>query len=131
MSTIQTGTTTTTAITTTGDTTGNLILTADTGLIDASSTTGALTIPKGTTAQRPSSPVSGMQRYNTTLSTFEIYTAGAWNPLTVGSYNYTASYLIVAGGGGGGREDYSSGTGGGAGAGGLVTGTTTLSLGSV
>lgn len=35
--------------------------------------TGAVTIPVGTTAQRPSSPEVGMLRYNSTLSQYEIY----------------------------------------------------------
>ena len=33
--------------------------------------TGAMLVPSGTTAQRPASPVVGMQRWNTTL--------GNWN----------------------------------------------------
>jgi hypothetical protein len=35
--------------------------------------TGSLQIPSGTTAQRPTSPVPGMLRYNTTLSNYEWY----------------------------------------------------------
>ena len=42
--------------------------------------TGSLTIPKGTTAQRPSSPADGMMRYNTTESKFEVYN-GMWLPM--------------------------------------------------
>jgi hypothetical protein len=38
-------------------------------------------IPIGTTAQRPGSPSAGMMRYNTDLSVFEGYRAGAWNTL--------------------------------------------------
>ena len=34
---------------------------------------GSVVIPTGTTAQRPSSPVNGMMRYNTTLNVVEIY----------------------------------------------------------
>ena len=40
------------------------------------SSTGALTVPSGTTAQRPSSPVNGMLRYNTTIPQLEIYLNG-------------------------------------------------------
>jgi hypothetical protein len=40
--------------------------------------TGYLQLAAGTTAQRPSSPVAGMMRYNTDLSTFEMYQFGAW-----------------------------------------------------
>jgi hypothetical protein len=41
--------------------------------------TGAVTIPAGTTAQRPSPAVNGMFRYNTSNSTFEAYISGSWN----------------------------------------------------
>jgi hypothetical protein len=41
-------------------------------------TTGYLTLPSGTTAQRPSSPVNGMMRYNTTLSRVEGYANNSW-----------------------------------------------------
>lgn len=40
--------------------------------------TDAIQLPAGTTAQRPSSPVDGMQRYNSTLNTMEAYVNGAW-----------------------------------------------------
>ena len=40
--------------------------------------TGAITVPVGTTAQRPASPVNGMMRYNTTTAHLEGYVAGAW-----------------------------------------------------
>lgn len=39
--------------------------------------TGATTIPRGTTAQRPGSPVNGMIRYNTDLNKLETY-INAW-----------------------------------------------------
>ena len=37
--------------------------------------------PKGTTAQRPASPILGGLRYNTTLNSFESYNGSAWVPL--------------------------------------------------
>jgi hypothetical protein len=40
--------------------------------------TGAITLPAGTTAQEPSSPVQGMLRFNTTTSQFEGYNGTAW-----------------------------------------------------
>lgn len=42
------------------------------------SSTGALILPVGTTAQRPASPVNGMLRYNTTLLRVEGYANNAW-----------------------------------------------------
>jgi hypothetical protein len=40
--------------------------------------TGALAISKGTTAQRPASPTSSMLRFNTTTAEFEGYNGTAW-----------------------------------------------------
>ena len=48
-------------------------------------TTTALELPDGTTAQRPGSPVAGMIRYNTSLSTFEGYKGGAWGAIGGGA----------------------------------------------
>ena len=45
------------------------------------SSTGAITVPVGTTAQRPSPPVQGMIRYNTTTGKFEGYDGTAWQNL--------------------------------------------------
>ena len=47
--------------------------------------TGSLTVPSGTTAQRPATATNGMLRYNTTESTLETYTTD-WLPLTIGFY---------------------------------------------
>lgn len=47
-------------------------------------TTNNLTLPSGTTAQRPASPTDGMIRYNTDVATngeVELYQAGAWRSL--------------------------------------------------
>jgi hypothetical protein len=44
--------------------------------------TGSITMPVGTTAQRPSTPVDGMLRYNTTISNMEIYINSSWVTLT-------------------------------------------------
>jgi hypothetical protein len=47
-------------------------------------TTNNLTLPSGTTAQRPASPTNGMLRYNTDVATngeVELYQAGAWRSL--------------------------------------------------
>lgn len=40
--------------------------------------TGAITIPAGTTAQRPSPAINGMFRYNTSNNSFEVYVNNAW-----------------------------------------------------
>lgn len=42
--------------------------------------TGALSIPIGTTAQQPASPVNGMIRYNSSLGFVELYQSGVWVP---------------------------------------------------
>jgi hypothetical protein len=47
--------------------------------------TGFMLIPKGTTAERPASPVNGEIRYNTTTSQFEGYQGGAWGQLGGGA----------------------------------------------
>ena len=122
MSEIRAGTTSTTALVSTGDTTGNIVLTPDSGVATINAT-GALTVPSGTTAQRPASPANGMTRYNTTTSQYEVYVNG-W--ASVASGTYVIDYLIVAGGGGGGQ-----GRGAGGGAGGMLTGTSTITRGTV
>ena len=62
--------------------TAKLTTSAD-GLI--SNGTGSLTLPVGTTAERPSSAAEGMIRRNTTDSAFEGYTGNAWAPLGGGA----------------------------------------------
>jgi hypothetical protein len=42
-------------------------------------TTGAITLPNGTTGQQPASPASGMLRFNTTTTQFEGYNGTAWS----------------------------------------------------
>jgi hypothetical protein len=95
----------------------NLALTASTGIVDASGNTGALGLAKGTTAERPASPTSGMTRLNTTTLALEYYNGSGWVTLSAVSYSVTA--LVIAGGGGGGNNK-----GGGGGAGGFLTSTT-------
>lgn len=91
--------------------------------------TGAVTLNSGTTAQRPSSATNGMIRYNTDFNGLvEGYSNGAWVALT-GTYNYTASYALVAGAGGGAAPDTNESTAGAGGAGGLLIGTASLAPG--
>ena len=76
--------------------------------------TGSITLPVGTTAQRPGSPTTGMIRYNTDQSEYEVYDDGSWNPLLQGKY-FSADFLVVAGGGGGCTAVQRGGGGGGGG----------------
>jgi hypothetical protein len=88
-----------------------------TGALDLSGGTSGLSLPTGTTAQRPSATNAGEGlRWNTTTNAPEIYTGSTntWQQLVVSPYSYSLNYLIVAGGGG-------ANTGGG-GAGGMLTG---------
>lgn len=69
--------------------------------------TGSLTMPNGTTAQRPGSPAEGMIRYNTTEDEFEGYADGAWGSIGGGASaggaiyenvdNISENYTITAG----------------------------------
>lgn len=62
------------------------------------SNTDYMKIPVGTTAQRPASPADGMIRYNTDLSTFEGYRAGAWGAIGGGGYVVSSTQTVSAGG---------------------------------
>ncbi|MEK7357785.1 MAG: hypothetical protein AAB250_15135, partial [Bdellovibrionota bacterium] len=44
----------------------------------------AVIVPRDTTSNRPTPPVNGMIRYNTTTGLFEGYESGAWINLTTG-----------------------------------------------
>jgi hypothetical protein len=76
--------------------------------------TGAAIMPTGTTAQRPSIPLNGMYRLNTTTGNPEWYsaTSAAWLGFTQTS-SYAIEYLVIAGGGGGGYNAAGGGGGGG------------------
>lgn len=91
--------------------------------------TGAVSIPSGTTAQRPVSPTIGLVRYNTTIASLEVYNGSNWQTIqaTGTSTTYNSQYIVVAGGGAGGGG---SGRGGGGGAGGLLSGVTSLTVGT-
>jgi hypothetical protein len=64
---------------------GNTVLgdaTSDTLTIAGNATqngTGSFKVASGTTAERPGTPVNGMIRYNSDLTAFEGYAAGAWS----------------------------------------------------
>lgn len=80
--------------------------------------TTALTIPVGTTGERPTG-ATGMIRYNTTDNVVETYNGTVWIAVGDQSVPYTVESLVIAGGGGGGSNYtvYDAG-GGGGGAGG-------------
>lgn len=44
---------------------------------------GAVIVPTGTTATRPSSPVNGQIRFNTDTTRFEIYYNSAWKQMAI------------------------------------------------
>ena len=70
------------------------------------SSTGAVQVSKGTTAQQPGSPASGMLRFNTTLSQFEGYDGSIWGGIggaqaggviQINKTTVTVSYTIPSG----------------------------------
>ena len=82
--------------------------------VQKDSDTGAAYIPSGTTAQRPVTPASGYMRFNTTLSSAEVWNGTMWTPVgsatgggaTGGgadtvfvetSYTVTQNYTLTAG----------------------------------
>ena len=97
--------------TTLGDASGDTI-TANAGTMNVPnnlnfSGTGTITLPNGTTGQRPT-PASGMIRYNTSTSGFEGYAGGEWGSIGGGAtggggdqvfyeneMNVTASYTLT------------------------------------
>jgi hypothetical protein len=88
--------------------------------------TGALKLPVGTTAERPTG-ATGLIRQNSTTGNPEWWdaTTSTWLQFSQPA-GYGVNYLIVAGGGGGGEGFY----GGGGGAGGYLETSTTLSSGT-
>ena len=60
--------------------------------------TGFMLIPKGTTAQRPVSPVNGEIRYNTTTNQFEGYQGGEWGQLGGGATGGGSDEVFVENG---------------------------------
>ena len=54
-------------------------------LVGAGTGSSSVIVPRDTTANRPTTPVNGMIRYNTTTALFEFYQGGAWRNYTVTS----------------------------------------------
>ena len=94
--------------------------------------TNGITNATWTTAGRPSAPNTGQQGYNTTTNLIDYYNGTSWQSVAPTSgLPITASYLIVAGGGSGGNSTGYSEASGGGGAGGLLTGSISLTSGTV
>ena len=87
---------------------------------EANSSTGYFALPVGTTAQRPGTPATGMQRMNTSTNYMEYYNGSSWLAIAI---PYGIEYLVVAGGGSGGSGNGGSGGGG---AGGYIDGSVTV-----
>ena len=68
--------------------------------VDQANITGASIMPVGTTAQRPATPVAGMQRFNSDLGVMEYYNGTEWTQDFI--LQYQIEFLLVGGGGGGG-----------------------------
>ena len=62
-------------------TTYDVLVGRNSAWVGSSTFDGAIQLPIGTTAQRPSSPVAGMIRYNSTNDIVEIYVDGQWKSL--------------------------------------------------
>ncbi len=107
-------------------TNGTTAITVDTSQNATFNSTGAMTIPVGTTAQRPTA-ASGQIRYNSTIGYPEWYdsVSASWIQFNNAS-PYAVSYLSVAGGGGGGTAQTGVNIGAGGGSGGYLAGTTYL-----
>ena len=89
----------------------------------------SIIIPRGNTANRPTTAVSGMIRFNEETNVFELYGGNAWLTVTQPA-NVTLELIVVAGGGassGGSSTDRTRQAGGGGG--GAIVGN--VSLGAV
>ena len=65
--------------------------------VGLTATTGAASIPAGTTGQRPGSPAAGQFRYNSTLNQFEGYTS-SWGAIGGGGTNTFTTDVFTANG---------------------------------
>lgn len=97
------------------------------GIVTETPSTGSLSLPAGTTAQRPGTPAEGMIRQNTDTDIVETYNGTLWIAVGDQAAIYSAEYLVVAGGGGGGNT---AAGGGGGGAGGYISTTSNFTASS-
>ena len=72
---------------------GSGLVSNGTEFISTDSSSSALLMPSGTTAERPS-PSNGMFRYNTEEAEFEGYANGAWGPIGGGGAEGGGAILI-------------------------------------
>jgi len=88
-------------------------------LLDLGSDTGALELPKGTTAQRPSNPVEGTLRHNSEIdeTKLETFDGTDWRKINKVPEPPVIDFLLVAGGAGGGYIGSAVEPGGGGGGG--------------
>jgi hypothetical protein len=96
MTTITTGNTVATSFVVTGDTTGDMILDAKSGIISANTVTGGMILPTGTAGQRPTA-VNGMIRYSSSANAFEMYANGAWAAANVSPVPVNTVAPVVSG----------------------------------
>jgi hypothetical protein len=94
MSKIKAGSTESTSIEHVSDTSGILELDSESGVVSFINTAG-ITLPAGTTAQRPASALPGSLRINTTTGYLELFYASAWNQLI--SLDSTPSWTTTSG----------------------------------
>lgn len=66
--------------------------------LDLGSNTNSMLLPSGTTAQRPSTGVNGMMRYNTSTTSVEAYVNSAWATLGGASSGSSSGYATLGGG---------------------------------
>ena len=76
---------------------------------------GALSVPTGTTAQRPSSPAAGDLRQNSDNNDLETYNGSSWQAVGDQTRAYAIQYLVIGGGAGGAGSNGRGSGGGGAG----------------
>lgn len=69
---------------------------ANSSLEKTSTSTGAVILPVGTTAQRPTNSIPGMIRFNSELGEFEGYNGTAWGPLAI-EFNFEGDLNTLSG----------------------------------
>jgi hypothetical protein len=71
-------------------------------------------LPRGNTAARTASPITGVIRYNTEANFYEGYANGSWVRFLVANQgSYTITYLVIGGGGGSASDLWQGGGGAG------------------